>query len=398
MASSHYSPSSLEAFETCPHKFKLIYRDRLKAEFENIEAFLGSCFHKTMEELYSKLPDRVMPLEELLAFYEDYWKRNLSERIKVIENGLTPDDYFRRGKKYIEDYYRHYYPFNKNRILGLEQKIEVDLDGTGRYRLLGYVDRIDLTPDGVFEIHDYKTGSYLPGQEFVDSDRQLAIYQLGIKQRWPQAEKFRLVWHYVAFDLELSSTRTEEQLAELRKRLIEQIKLIEAETEFPPKESQLCRWCAFWEFCPVKKHEAILAKIPPEEYLNEDGLVLVNRYVDFLKKKKETESELEKLKKAIIDYAQKKGLSKVQGSEGYVRIIKQERLQIPASGEPERLDLEKILKEAGLWESCSTLDRFALEKIISGGQLEPPLLNKISTFIKKEVQYSLRANWEDSKY
>jgi putative RecB family exonuclease len=397
MASSHYSPSSLETFETCPHKFKLIYRDRLKAEFENIEAFLGSCFHKTMEELYSKLPDRVMPLEELLAFYEDYWKRNLSERVKVNENGLTPDDYFRRGKKYIEDYYRHYYPFNQNRILGLEQKIEVDLDGTGRYRLLGYVDRIDLTPDGVFEIHDYKTGSYLPGQEFVDSDRQLAIYQLGIKQRWPQAEKFRLVWHYVAFDLELSSTRTEEQLAELRKRLIEQIKLIEAETEFPPKESQLCRWCAFWEFCPAKKHEAILAKIPPEEYLNEDGLVLVNRYVDFLKKKKEAESELEKLKKAIIDYAQKKGLSKVQGSEGYVRIIKQERLQIPASGEPERLDLEKILKEAGLWESCSTLDRFALEKIISGGQLEPPLLNKISTFIKKEVQYSLRANWEDSK-
>jgi len=386
---AYYSNSKLSTYETCPWKFKLAYIDRLEVEEEGIEAFLGSRFHEAMEKLYRELPFRTMSLEELKAYYEEQWKKNFHDQIVIVAPDRTADDYFRLGLKFIEDYYRHYYPFNQNRVLGLEQKIEIDLDGDGRYIILGYVDRIDLTPEGVIEIHDYKTSSSLPEQAQADADRQLALYQLGVKRKWPWVEKFKLVWHYVAFDLEITSTRTPEQLEQLKQEIRRLINQIEADREFLPRESVLCQWCAFWDYCPLKKHEATLEKLPANEYLNEEGVVLVNKYIDYLNQKKEAEAELEKLREAIIEYARKNGLTKVLGSEFHVTLCRQEKLKIPAAGEEKRSLLEELIKKAGLWEKLSTLDRFALERAIRTRQLEPQLLEKLSELVSKEEQITL---------
>jgi len=386
---TYYSNSKLSTYETCPWKFKLAYIDRLEVEEEGIEAFLGSRFHEAMEKLYRELPFRTMSLEELKAYYEEQWKKNFHDQIVIVAPDRTADDYFRLGLKFIEDYYRHYYPFNQNRVLGLEQKIEIDLDGDGRYIILGYVDRIDLTPEGVIEIHDYKTSSSLPEQAQADADRQLALYQLGVKRKWPWVEKFKLVWHYVAFDLEITSTRTPEQLEQLKQEIRRLINQIEADREFLPRESVLCQWCAFWDYCPLKKHEATLEKLPANEYLSEEGVVLVNKYIDYLNQKKEAEAELEKLREAIIEYARKNGLTKVLGSEFHVTLSRQEKLKIPAAGEEKRTLLEELIKKAGLWEKLSTLDRFALERAIRTRQLEPQLLEKLSELVSKEEQITL---------
>ncbi|MBC7363653.1 MAG: PD-(D/E)XK nuclease family protein [Candidatus Aminicenantes bacterium] len=386
---AYYSNSKLSTYETCPWKFKLAYIDRLEVEEEGIEAFLGSRFHEAMEKLYRELPFRTMSLEELKAYYQEQWKKNFHDQVVILAPDRTADDYFRLGLKFIEDYYRHYYPFNQNRVLGLEQKIEIDLDGDGRYIILGYVDRIDLTPEGVIEIHDYKTSSSLPEQAQADADRQLALYQLGVKRKWPWVEKFKLVWHYVAFDLEITSTRTPEQLEQLKQEIRRLINQIEADREFLPRESILCQWCAFWDYCPLKKHEATLEKLPANEYLNEEGVVLVNKYIDYLNRKKEAEAELEKLREAIIEYARKNGLTKVLGSEFHVTLSRQEKLKIPAAGEEKRALLEELIKKAGLWEKLSTLDRFALERAIRTRQLEPQLLAKLSELVSKEEQITL---------
>ncbi len=387
-----YSHSKLSTYEDCPLKFKLAYLDEIKVEEEGIEAFLGSRFHEAMEKLYGELKFRTMTLEEVKAFYEEQWKKNFHDRVVVVTPGRTADDYFRLGLKFIEDYYRHYYPFNQNRVLGLEQFIEIELEGKRRYVLQGYVDRIDLTPDGVIEIHDYKTSSSLPEQAQADADRQLALYQLGVKKKWPWAEKFRLVWHYVAFDLEISSTRTPENLEELKRNVVEAIERIEASASagnFPPRESHLCRWCAFWNYCPLKKHQAGLKELPANEYLNEEGVVLVNKYIEYSNQKKEAEAQLEKLKEAIIKYAEKNGLSRVMGSEFHITLSRQEKLKIPNVGEEKRVLLENLIREAGLWDRLSSLDRFALEKAIKSRQIEAGLLDKLKELVTKEIQVAL---------
>ena len=59
-----YSHSRLECYENCPLQYKLRYLDRIKAERDSIEAFLGSRFHEVMEKLYADLKVRVHPLTD----------------------------------------------------------------------------------------------------------------------------------------------------------------------------------------------------------------------------------------------------------------------------------------------------------------------------------------------
>lgn len=71
------------------------------------------------------------------------------------------------------------------------------LDEDNRYRIQGFIDRLDQQSDGTYEVHDYKTNQRVPTQEEADADRQLALYQIGVQQMWSDAADVDLAWHYV---------------------------------------------------------------------------------------------------------------------------------------------------------------------------------------------------------
>lgn len=127
----------------------------------------------------------------------------------------------------------------------------------------------------------------------------------------------------------------------------------------------------------MKKHEAKLEELPANEYLNEEGVVLVNKYIEYLNQKKEAEAELEKLKEAIIAYAEKNNLSRVMGSEFHLTLSKQEKIKIPNAGDEKRVLLENLIRQAGLWDRLSALDRFALEKAIKSRQARSRVTGEI---------------------
>ena len=250
-----YSISQLDNFEECPLQYKFKYVDKISRYEEGVEAFLGKRFHETMEWLYGERAFRIVPLEEVLEYYERNWAEKWHSEVKIRKEGRTPDDYRLMGRRFIEDYYKRHYPFDEGRVLGLERFIRFPLDREGRYRCKGIIDRLMLAPDGTFEVHDYKTGSNLPEQEELDEDSQLALYQIGVQKLWSEAKEVRLVWHLVAFDLEMRSSRTPEALEKLEAELEGLIDRIEAEREYAPHESALCDWCAYQDLCPAKKQK-----------------------------------------------------------------------------------------------------------------------------------------------
>jgi putative RecB family exonuclease len=259
-----YSISQIGKFEQCALQYKFIYIDRIKRYEEGVEAFLGSRFHEAMEWLYRERAFRIVPLEELLDCYEKSWAGNWHAEVKIRKEGRTADDYRLLGRRFIEDYYKRHDPFDEGRVLGLERFIRFPLDDEGRYICKGVIDRLMLAPDGAFEVHDYKTGSNLPEQQELDEDRQLALYQIGVQKLWPDAKEVRLVWHLVAFGLEMRSLRTPEALEKLKGELARLIDRIEAEREFAPYESALCDWCPYWDLCPVKKHLVKVEALPKD--------------------------------------------------------------------------------------------------------------------------------------
>ena len=273
-----YSHSRLETFKNCPLKYKFNYINKITREEEGIEAFLGSRFHQVMEKIYKDLPFRKYSLNELLDFYEDDWDKNYHDKIVIADNEREAKDYKEIGKKFIEDYYKWYYPFNQGKVLGIERQVFINLDDNGEYKLRGYIDRIDQAKDGIYEIHDYKTSKSLPEQSKMDEDRQLALYQIGIQSMWNDVFNVELVWHYVAFDKEIRSKRTEEELDELKKDTIDLIKKIEATREFLPNKSTLCGWCYYKDICPLYKHEYMVGNLPVNKYLKDSGVKLVNKF------------------------------------------------------------------------------------------------------------------------
>jgi putative RecB family exonuclease len=255
-----YSHSRLASFEKCKKQFHYRYVEKRPVETESIEAFVGKRVHAVIEKLNHFIGRGLIPsLPKVLARFRSDWDEQYEPvRVRIVRAENPPDVYRDNGERCLANHYRRHYPFDRDESLGIEQHVGFALDTDGRYRVQGIVDRIVRTPDGAIEIHDYKTGRWVPTQQELDSDRQLALYQIGIAQRYGMAS-VRLVWHYLLRDQVRVSTRTPEQLDELRARTIELIDRVEAETEFEPTPSTLCSWCEFNDVCPAMAAKASAA-------------------------------------------------------------------------------------------------------------------------------------------
>jgi len=385
-----YSHSRLSCYEQCPQKYKLKYVDRVETEVEqSIEAFLGSMVHETLEKLYRDLGYRkVNTLDELLEFFHDEWKKNWDDSIVIVKEEYGPENYLKMGEKFITDYYNKYKPFDQGKTISLEERILIKLDDSGDYKLQGFIDRVMESKEGYYEVHDYKTNSRLPLPEYLDNDRQLALYAIGVKERYPDVKDVRLIWHFLAFDKEIDSTRTDEELEELKRKTIELIDRIESDEKYPAKTSVLCDWCEFKPICRQWSHLYVIKEKPENEYLSDPGVKLVDRYVELTQKKKQVTldlyAELEKLEEALINFGEKESVDVVFGSKNKVKIKESDRYKFPSKHSKERERLIQLLKDSGKWDDVVQLDTSALNKIIHEKQWDSELLNILEEYVKLE--------------
>lgn len=290
------------------------------------------------------------------------------------------------GEKYITDYYKRYHPFDQTKTIALEERILVNLDEPGDYQLQGYIDRLSEKSDGFYEIHDYKTNSRLPLVDYIKTDRQLALYMIGVKNSYPDVKHVHLIWHFLAFDKEIDSTRTDSELEQLKKDTIELIDTIESDEKFEASASYICDWCEFKSVCSQWSHLYKIKEKPENEYLKDSGVKLVNRYAKLKNKQKifnnEIGEELEKLEEAIIAFAEKENIDCVFGSKNKVKINVNERYCFPEKNSKERLELKKILVKYGKLQEVQQLDMAALGKIILEKKWEPEVLKALRKYVE----------------
>jgi RecB family exonuclease len=261
-----YSHSRLSTFENCRRQFRYRYVDQIRVETEGIEAFMGKLVHSVAEKLnLVTAAGQVPSLAAVLRRYQILWQETFDPcRIRIAREGMEPEHYRAIGARCTENLYRSHYPFDETESIGIEENVRVDLDPEGRYRLRGVVDRIVRTREGGIEIHDYKTGARVPRQDAIDKDRQLALYQLALTERFPD-EPIELVWHYLANNQVRRSRRDAEQLETLRRNTIERIDAVEAERDFAPTPSALCRWCEYNDRCEAGRERlGITTPRPPD--------------------------------------------------------------------------------------------------------------------------------------
>lgn len=246
-----YSHSRLSSFEQCKYRYKLRYLDKVPSPVEkSIEAHLGTCAHDALEWLYTEVLEGKLPtLDEVLEKYTQRWQEDFKDDFIIVKTEFTANDYYNKGVKFILDYYLKHTPF-KDGTLELEKRIWVELKKDYPHKFMGYIDRLVYNKEtNMYEIHDYKTAKNIPPQYKIDSDRQLAIYSLGVKQLYGMDKEMILTWHYLSHNEQIYSKRTDEQLEKLRLEIIELIEKIENNTEWEPSKGILCNWCEYKTVC-----------------------------------------------------------------------------------------------------------------------------------------------------
>jgi len=213
--------------------------------------------------------------------------------------------------------------------------------------------------------------------------RQLGLYQIAVQQKFPEAKEIRLIWHMLRFDQELQVVKDQNSLEILKQEVIADIHAVEAAVEkddFPCQTSNLCDWCEYKSICPAWKHPEAVEKLEPNEYLQDDGVKLVNKYAELSAQKSENnrearekneivDIELAKLQEAVIAFADKNGITVIQGGSHRMEILPVTEVTIPTRSS----DLKKyeqvveIVKQLNAWQEYSTLDAGALKKALAIG-------------------------------
>jgi len=381
-----YSHSKLSEFEQCPQKYKFHYLDGLPPAFESIEQFLGKRVHEALQKLYADRQfSKLNTLEELQAYFEQRWDEEYPANLKVVRADRTPEQYRAAGRKLLERYYRRFHPFDQGVTVGLEVHLSFPLAEGVDFQ--GYLDRVTRTGDHRFEIHDYKTSNTTPSQAQAEEDRQLALYEVGLRQRWPEAREVKLIWHYLVSESELVVLKKPGQLEAAKQSALRVIRSIEAAREFPPRESALCDWCGYYNICPAKQHRLVVAALPEAEARLETDVSLVDHYVELKEKQKGTDQALQQLEAAIYEFAEKSGASVLVGTEKQVRVlIKQEKALPTQTANPlGYAAIEELLRRSGCWDKVSALDRGAVLGLWESGELPDAVARELEPFLETRV-------------
>jgi len=387
-----YSHSRLSTFEQCPRKYKFRYVERFDiGDRQSVEGYLGHCVHKSLDRLYELLmAGKIWSEEELLSHYDKLWDEDKPDELYIKDEVLTEGDYRRKGRDMLSGYYSMYHPFDQDKTVALEKNVVVDLDEEGLYRVQGYIDRLAVKPDGTIQIHDYKTGQSMMNQQWLDDDRQLAFYQIGAKEMWPDRDKFELVWHYLAVPEKRVSTRTDKDLQELIDSTIQLIREIEqarVDDNFPTNETKLCAWCEYHSFCPAKIHPSSLEGKNEEEISHDAVVGWVNRIAEIKKYIYELQNEESALKARIADFARSNGFDVVSGTEANARIQFGERYipkftEMESEKESERKKFIDFLIRTGMVDEVFSYHPGSFDSFIKKAKYNPEFKDELFEHVK----------------
>jgi len=216
---------------------------------------------------------------------------------------------------------------------------------------------------------------------------------IGVQNQYPDVKDVRLIWHFLKFDKEVDSTRTQKELAELKQSTIQLIDQIENDSEYKASPGGLCSWCEFQSICGQWSHLYKIKGKPENEYLADSGVKLVDRYVELKTKEKQLTldlyAELEKLEEANIKFAEKEQVDCVFGSKNKVKITESERYCFPCKNSEEREKLEDIIKRMGVWAEVDQLDTNALGKLIQEKRCTKEFLDVVKRYVELEKKKRL---------
>lgn len=403
--SVRFSHSKLEAYRICPRQYKFRYIQRAKVEKEvTVELFLGQTLHKCLQKLYeARSVSKVLSVDELLEIYQAEWEKAPVASLKVSGDYLSVSDYIQNGRETLEKFYATYAPFSQEETLAVEARVQFTLDKERDFKITGIIDRLARRPDGSAEIIDYKYKKGLPRQADVERDGQLALYVLAAQENWPDFKTIHARLIYLRQDTEFQVDFDPETLEEIRYDLVQkilEIKRAEKEDDFPPIESGLCRWCAYYSLCPAKRHSISLGdkEVPPDED-EISASELADQFLTLKRRQEAGKSELDALREELIATARRLELTSLEGKQGTVKITDRIQSAFPTKTDSREafMNISALAKAEGLelFEAYAELKPAELYKAFTREELPLELREKLKEFLIEKANVRVYTSYRE---
>jgi putative RecB family exonuclease len=248
---------------TCPLLYRFRTIDKLPEPFSP-DAVRGTVVHKVLEDLFDLPADDRTP-EQARTMLEPAWEALLEEAPEIAEMFAVPAEeaeatdppvapsdivaWLASCREVLDRYFELEDP---SRLEPAERELYVETLLESKLLLRGFVDRIDVAPDGAIRVVDYKT-SRSPS-EFFEAKAlfQMKFYALVLwRVRGVVPAMLQLVYlgngeilRYVPDERDLLGTERKVEA------IWKAIRRAELSGDWRPQRSRLCDWCAHRALCP----------------------------------------------------------------------------------------------------------------------------------------------------
>lgn len=366
----YVSASRIKMWEKCKHQFYLAYilphlnteTELIVDEIEKpigvedvIHFTFGTIVHGAIEDFWS---GKGRKLKDLLAHYEEWFTKM----------ALADKWYYELGIEILEDYF-DYLIFDAPKRKLIAQELEIDFY-IGDARVKGRIDSIFYRGNGVYEIVDYKTNSFLPSQEDVDSDIQMGIYDIAfredpkMKQYWVDGKKPKAILLTMHF-LRHHPMYTEYSAVERKwnKKYIQvihkQMQILRAE-QFFATLNRFCGWCSVSPQCSAFQDALTNDSLDfMEEYDTEDFADKMMAIDEIQSRIKILNGELDEINHSLVEAFK----DKVGADDTFVVGDKEYFLTQSSRRNINMNSAIRILEKADLWDPMKLINNLPLNKV-----------------------------------
>lgn len=244
------SVSKTKTFIDCKAKYKYVYIEKLPRKDWEFHTF-GKFCHKVLEDFHnayiinnSELPYNV----EMGNAWKSAWQE--------FKSAMTPE--MKKDCWTIIDQYLRKISANRlsqqvDNVIGCEKKFEINVEN--KVVLNGMIDRIQIDPDGVIHVCDYKT---VKNKKYLKDDFfQLLTYAYVIISEDPSIERVRASYILLRHDFEYITTEfTVPEILKISDKYLEYADQMQQETNFEPNPTVLCNFCDYLNLCPEGKSKS----------------------------------------------------------------------------------------------------------------------------------------------
>ena len=247
------SPSRAGDFMACPLMYRFRTIDRLPEE-PSPDAVRGTVVHKVLEDLFD-LPAAGRTPQAAADMLEPTWEALLEAEPTLA--GMFGDEgpdlaaWLSSCRTVLARYFDLEDP---RRLEPADRELYVEALLDSRLLLRGFVDRVDVAPDGRIRITDYKTSTSPREGYEAKALFQMKFYALVIwRLRGVVPSVLQLVYlgngEILRYEPDEDDLRATERKVEA---VWTAIQLAHETGDWQPSPSRLCDWCSYHQFCPTK--------------------------------------------------------------------------------------------------------------------------------------------------